>query len=83
MSSLRPEKIINMLSAVLVLIAGFYVIFFMPISLSPAAKAIIGVLLVLYFMIRMRHFRKKYGNDTKSSDNAETINNKGLDKKMN
>jgi uncharacterized membrane protein HdeD (DUF308 family) len=83
MSSLRPEKIVNLLSAILVLIAGFYVIFFMPITLSPAAKVIIGLLLLVYFSFRMRYFKKKYGNNKSRTDRPESIKNKGLDKNSN
>ena len=83
MSKLRPEKIINLVSAVLVLAAGFYVIFFMPINLSPAAKGIIGLLLVVYFLIRFRHFKKRYGADKNRPNDDKTIENKGLDKNTN
>jgi xanthine/uracil/vitamin C permease (AzgA family) len=80
---MRPDKFVNLLSAFLVLIAGFYVIFFMPITLSPAAKIIIGLLLLVYFSIRMRYFKKKYGSDKKPGDRSGSIDNKGLDKTAN
>ncbi len=83
MSNLRPEKIINLVSAVLVLVAGFYVIFFMPITLSPAMKGVIGLLLVIYFLIRLRHFKKRYGADKNRPNGDKTIENKGLDKNTN
>ncbi len=82
MSGPRPEKIINLASAILVLIAGFYVIFFMPINLSPATKGIIGLLLVIYFLFRLKYFKRRYGENKKRS-NPDTIGNKGLDKNMN
>ena len=68
MLNLRPEKIINLVSAVFVLVAGFYVIFFMPINLSPMAKGIIGLFLVIYFLIRFRHFKRRYGADKNRPD---------------
>jgi len=61
MANSRPEKVVNILSAFLVLVAGFYVILFLPISISPLARIIIGVLLVGYFLVRLRLYRKKYG----------------------
>ncbi len=82
MSGLRPEKIINLASAIIVLVAGFYVIFFMPINLSPATKGIIGLLLVIYFLFRLRYFKRKYGGNKEGSD-PDSIGNKGLDKNVN
>jgi len=64
MTNLRPEKIINIISALLVLVGGFYVIIFMPIQISPVTRVLIGFLLVVYFLIRLRHFKKRYGNNS-------------------
>lgn len=64
MTNLRPEKIINIISALLVLVGGFYVIIFMPIQISPVIRVLIGFLLVVYFLIRLRHFKKRYGNSS-------------------
>jgi uncharacterized membrane protein HdeD (DUF308 family) len=55
----RPEKIVNLLSAILVLVAGFYVIIFMPLQISPLAKILIGALIVIYFLLRLWYFFKK------------------------
>ena len=52
------QKLVNLLSAVIVLIGGFYIILFMPISLSPFTKAVIGVLLVIYFLWRLRYYTR-------------------------
>ena len=68
MNDSRPQKIVNILSAIIVLVAGFYVLFFMPaVGISPAAKTIIGILLVMYFLFRIRYFSRKYGRDDKRS----------------
>jgi len=57
----RPQKIVNILSAIIVLIAGFYILFFMPaVGLSGAAKTVIGILLILYFLFRIRYYSRKY-----------------------
>jgi len=66
MNDSRPQKIVNILSAIIVLIAGFYVLFFMPaVGISPAAKMVIGILLVLYFMLRIRQYSRRYHRDDK------------------
>jgi hypothetical protein len=52
----RGQKIVNLLSAIIVLIGGFYIIFFMPIALSLLTRLIIGVLLVIYFLWRLNYF---------------------------
>lgn len=61
MNESRPQKIVNLLSALLVLLAGFYVIIFLPLRVSPAARVIFGILLVIYFLVRLRYFKKRYG----------------------
>lgn len=60
MDKMRPQKIVNLLSAVLVLVAGFYIVIFMPVGLSPIARVIIGLLLIVYFMFRIRYYQRKY-----------------------
>lgn len=60
MANSRPEKIVNLLSAILVLIAGLYVIIFMPITLSPAIRFLIGILLAIYFLLRLKLYFKKF-----------------------
>jgi hypothetical protein len=67
MDESRPQKIVNLLSALLVLLAGFYVIIFLPLRISPAARVIFGILLIVYFLLRMRYFRKRYGGRNRES----------------
>jgi len=75
----RPEKIVNLLSAVLVLLAGFYAIIFLPLRISDTARVLIAIALILYFLIRLRVYRRKYGN----ADDKQVIDrydhNKRLD----
>jgi hypothetical protein len=81
-----PEKIVNLLSAVLVLIAGIYVIFFMPaaLSLAPAMRLTLGIILILYFLIRIWYFVKKSTEKKPFGDDIELeSHNKGLDKRVN
>lgn len=49
---------VNLLSAVIVLVGGFYIILFMPIALSPLARIAIGFLLVVYFLWRLNYYVK-------------------------
>ncbi len=60
MTHARPNKIINLISALLVLLAGFYVVLFMPLTLSPMARVIIAVFLVVYFLFRLKLYKRKY-----------------------
>jgi len=70
MNDSRPQKIVNFLSAIIVLVAGFYVLFFMPlVGISAAAKTVIGILLILYFLIRMRYFSR--GPENKNRPDEE------------
>jgi len=56
----RPEKIVNLFSAILVLVAGIYLIFFMPNTLlSPTARIIFGVVLIIYFVLRIILFLRR------------------------
>lgn len=61
MESSRPQKVVNLLSAILVLLVGFYVIIFLPTGLSAGAKTIIGILLVAYFVVRIKYYSRRYG----------------------
>ena len=64
MNDSRPQKIVNLLSAIIVLVAGFYILFFMPVvTISPVAKTLIGILLILYFLLRIRQYSRRYGGD--------------------
>ncbi|PKK82743.1 MAG: hypothetical protein CVT49_12125 [candidate division Zixibacteria bacterium HGW-Zixibacteria-1] len=66
----RPQKIVNILSAIIVLIAGFYVLFFMPaVGISPMGKGAIGILLILYFLFRMRYYYRRYKRHDDQSGN--------------
>ena len=69
MNNSRPQKIVNILSAIIVLIAGFYILFFMPdVGMSPTAKMAIGILLILYFLFRMRYYSKRYNRREDTSE---------------
>ena len=67
--ALRPEKIVNLLTAILVLVAGMYVLIFLPLPTSPLVKVIIGILILIYFLWRVRYFVRRYGN---KKEGAET-----------
>lgn len=60
MSNLRPQRIINLLSAILVLIAGFYIIIFLPTGFSGGVRILMGLLLVIYFLFRLKYFMRRY-----------------------
>ena len=76
----RPEKIVNLLSAVLVLFAGFYVIIFLPVKISDSMRILIGLLLLIYFLIRIRVYLKKYRPGEKQDVVDRHDHNKSLDK---
>ena len=63
MKDTGPGKYTNLISAILVLLAGFYVLFFMKLPISAAAKIIIGLLLLGYFILRMKLFMTRYKGD--------------------
>ncbi|SYZ74135.1 hypothetical protein TRIP_C60405 [Candidatus Zixiibacteriota bacterium] len=56
----RPELAVNLISAILVLLVGFYAILFVPLAISTMMKVLIGGLLILYFLFRMKLFLRKY-----------------------
>lgn len=66
--SARPQKIINMLTAILVLVAGIYVVVFLPLPISPLARVLIGVLILVYFLWRVRFFVRHYGSAKSETD---------------
>lgn len=78
-----PEKIVNLLSAVLVLFAGFYIIIFLPLTISVTMKIIIALLLIIYFLIRIRVYLKKYRSGEKKDVIDGYDHNKSLDKDRN
>ncbi len=79
----RPERFVNLLSAILVLLAGFYVIIFLPLRISGTARILIGVILTIYFLIRIRVYWGRYGR-SKSEDVIDVHDhNKTLDKDAN
>jgi len=55
----RAEKIVNLLSAFLVLLVGLYVLLFVPLNWSAPIRIIIGALLVFYFLGRLQYYRRK------------------------
>ncbi len=74
----RTDRILNFVSSTLVLLAGFYVIIFIPLRLSGLVRIIIGVLLIIYFLWRIRY---TYGSKIKTKDvlGREESVNKPLD----
>ncbi len=66
--SARPQKIINMLTATMVLVVGIYVVIFLPLPMSPLARIIIGVLILVYFLWRVRFFIRHYGSAKSETD---------------
>lgn len=56
----RASYIVSMVSAALVLIAGIYVVFFMPFELTPTIRLLISILLALYLFIRIQYLRKQF-----------------------
>jgi len=79
----RPEKIVNLLSAVLVLFAGSYVIIFLPLRISVTMRILIGLLLIIYFLIRIRVYLKKYPAGKEKDVIDRYDHNKSLDKDRN
>ncbi len=71
MPDLRASKIVNLASAVIVLIGGMYILFFMPIAISPAAKLIVAFLLVVYFLWRVRYFNRRYNKKPEGLTGAD------------
>ena len=63
MARSRAEKIVNLLTAVLVLLAGFYVIIFLPLRFSGMTRVLLGVLIVVYFSWRMRSILRRPEED--------------------
>jgi hypothetical protein len=59
MMNTRPERIVNLISAILVLVVGFYAIIFLPLQISPAYRIFIGALLVIYFLVRLKYYFRK------------------------
>ncbi|UCD17208.1 MAG: hypothetical protein JSV44_12275 [Candidatus Zixiibacteriota bacterium] len=72
----RPERIVNLLSAVLVLLAGFYVVIFLPLPVSPGGRIAIGALVLLYFLWRVKYFVWRYGRREKSVRDRSSDRNK-------
>lgn len=56
----RASYIVSMVSAALVLVAGIYVVFFMPFELTPTSRFLISILLALYLFIRIQYLRKQF-----------------------
>jgi len=54
--SSQGQRLVNLLSAIVVLVGGFYIIIFMPFALSPTVRIIIGVFLILYFLLRLNYY---------------------------
>lgn len=62
----RGQKLVNLLSALIVLVGGFYIILFMPVALPAATRIVIGVLLTVYFLWRLNYYVKN--NPDKGKD---------------
>lgn len=54
----RTDKILNLLSSTMVLLAGFYVLIFIPLRIPGFTRVILGVLLVIYFLWRVKYVYK-------------------------
>lgn len=66
----RTDKILNLVSSTLVLLVGFYVVIFIPLRFSIMARIIIGFLLIIYFLWRVKYiYGKKAGINAKSGGN--------------
>ncbi len=79
----RTDRILNFVSSTLVLLAGFYVIIFLPIRLSILVRIIIGFLLIIYFLWRIRY---AYGGKIKAEEDVlgrPDSGNKPLDNRGN
>lgn len=83
MPELQPSKIVNLASAVIVLVGGMYILFFMPITLSLAARLITAFLLVVYFLWRVRYYHKRYNGKPEGLGHEKEDNTKELDKSGN
>ncbi len=68
MSEHRAEKLINLITATMVLLAGFYVILFLPVPFSMAGRVLIGIILVLYFIWRLNQIRGRFGKESRLGD---------------
>jgi pilus assembly protein TadC len=79
----RTERIVNLFSAILVLIAGFYAIFFIPMRISTGLRIFLGILIIIYFFFRIRYYLRR----VRSENNKEVVDkddhNKILDKSGN
>jgi hypothetical protein len=62
------EKILNLSTAILVLVAGLYIIIFLPVSLSLPVRIVMGILLLLYFSWRINY----YVRQTRSREKRES-----------
>lgn len=78
----RTDRILNFVSSTLVLLAGFYVLIFLPLRLSGLVRVVIGVSLVVYFLWRIRY---AYKSKTKTEDvlRRGDSGNKPLDNQVN
>jgi len=78
----RTDRILNFVSSTLVLLAGFYVLIFLPLRLSGLVRVVIGVCLVVYFLWRIRY---AYKSKTKTEDVLGRVDsdNKQLDNQVN
>jgi hypothetical protein len=72
----NPVGIVNLVSAFLVLIAGFYALIFLPVPLSGVGRIVIGTLLVLYFLWRLKHYSWRYGKRSESMSESLTDQDK-------
>lgn len=78
----RTDRILNFVSSTLVLLAGFYVLIFLPLRLSGLVRVVIGVSLVVYFLWRIRY---AYKSKSKTEDvlRRGDSGNKPLDNQVN
>ncbi len=75
----RTDKVLNLATATLVLLAGFYVLLFIPLRISGMVKVMLGILLIIYYLWRVKYVNRKK-TESAGISGRETANNKLLDK---
>ncbi|MFH2035743.1 MAG: hypothetical protein ABIJ45_05015 [Candidatus Zixiibacteriota bacterium] len=69
----KTQKILNLMTATMVLIGGFYIIIFMPTALSGLARVIIGIVLVAYFLFRVKYSTRKAESELNLDKKNKTL----------
>jgi len=58
MTEPRSTQIVSLISAAIVFVAGIYVIFFMPFEITPTARVLLALVLIVYLIFRIQYLRK-------------------------